>query len=280
MKVAASKTLLASICQRIPIMLHLIFGTLVIAGPTYCPLLYTTTLFLLHSILCISNVQCLWGTYCAWKGVEYCSQCDWYEVWKHKSKDVSFNILSSFIKPSFDRIEHVILIPSYKDELNTLRETLDILASHTRAKANYRICLAMEKRETGAERKALCLVDEYRGAFLEIISSLHPVGLEGEIPGKSSNVNWASRFMAKRCADHAHQIITVIDSDTALAQDYFDCVTTCYCLAPAEDRARMMFAVPIVFDRNAHNVPISVKVTGKRNITFFSIICMYFHQIN
>jgi hypothetical protein len=42
----------------------------------------------------------------------------------------------------------------------------------------------------------------------------------------------------------------------------------------------MMFAVPIVFDRNAHNVPISVKVTGKRNITFFSIICMYFHQIN
>jgi cellulose synthase/poly-beta-1,6-N-acetylglucosamine synthase-like glycosyltransferase len=163
-------------------------------------------------------------------------------------------------------IEHIILVPAYNEELITLQGTLNILASHARAKASYRICLAMEQRESGAEKKAKILIDKYQESFLEIISSLHPADLEGEMAGKSSNINWAARFMHNRFPSNYHrscQIITVMDSDSALAQDYFDCVTARYCMATTEDQARMMFVTLMVFDRNAHQVPILVKVIGR-----------------
>jgi hypothetical protein len=163
-------------------------------------------------------------------------------------------------------IEHIILIPAYKEHLNILRETLDTFASHARAKTNYRICLAMEERESEAQKKADILINEYQDLFLEITNSLHPADLEGETAGKSSNINWAARYMNNRYPSNYHrscQIVTVIDSDTALAQDYFDCVTARYCIATSEDRARMIFVTPTIFDRNAHKVPMFVRAIGR-----------------
>jgi cellulose synthase/poly-beta-1,6-N-acetylglucosamine synthase-like glycosyltransferase len=168
-------------------------------------------------------------------------------------------------------IEHIIIIPVYQENFTILRETLDILASHSYATTNYRVCLAMEDRETGAQKKADILINKYQNLFLEITNSLHPTDLKGEMAGKSSNVNWATRFMYNRFPSNDQcscQIITVIDSDTALAQDYFDCVTARYCIATTEDRVRMMFVTPMVFDRNAHKVPIFVKLTGRYCISF------------
>lgn len=36
-----------------------------------------------------------------------------------------------------DRIIHAILIPNYKEELDGLRETLDVLACHPQARYQY-----------------------------------------------------------------------------------------------------------------------------------------------
>lgn len=35
---------------------------------------------------------------------------------------------------------HAIIIPNYKEELDTLRETLDIFASHVQARSSYEVC--------------------------------------------------------------------------------------------------------------------------------------------
>ena len=47
-----------------------------------------------------------------------------------------------------DQVIHAIVIPSYKEETDTLRETLDVLSSHTHARGSYdvRICPPMIKR--------------------------------------------------------------------------------------------------------------------------------------
>lgn len=39
-----------------------------------------------------------------------------------------------------DRVVHAIIIPNYKEEMDTLRETLDVLASHPQARSNYDVC--------------------------------------------------------------------------------------------------------------------------------------------
>lgn len=39
-----------------------------------------------------------------------------------------------------DRVVHAIIIPNYKEEVDTLRETLDVLASHPQARDCYDVC--------------------------------------------------------------------------------------------------------------------------------------------
>ena len=43
-------------------------------------------------------------------------------------------------------IRHAILLPSYKEDVDNLRETLDVLASHAQARISYDVSLCLESR--------------------------------------------------------------------------------------------------------------------------------------
>jgi hypothetical protein len=232
---------LAQILQRVPAISHLVIILIACYGPRRFPLVYTTVYFCVHVVLFLFQVLSAWGQFCAWRGVE--TTC------------------STKVYQSHD-VDHIIIVPTYKEDIELLRETLDVLASHLQTRDRYRICLAMESREVGSEKKAVQLVMEYMEVFQSIEYSMHPV-ISGEAPGKSSNVNWAARHMAAKfdASEHARQVITVIDSDTCLAQSYFQLVAERFTSASPAIRSKMMFCVPIVFDRNAHMVPIFVRIT-------------------
>ena len=107
----------------------------------------------------------------------------------------------------------------------------------------------MEESEKGSEHKGVALVGCYAHLFLQIEYTIHPVGLSGEIRGKSSNVAWASKHMAKKSKNHGSEIITVMDADTCFAEDYFQSLNYFYCTAPPEKRRLLMFAPSTIFDR-------------------------------
>jgi hypothetical protein len=148
-----------------------------------------------------------------------------------------------------------------------LRETLDVLASHDIARSQYRVCLAMEESEAGAREKASIYELAYSSSFLEICYTLHPSGIAGEHRGKGSNVAWAVRQMSLKedvvaCnmmeeggvhfnlkGRRPKQIVTVMDADNCLAQDYFHSVNYYYAIAKPDDRRVMMFTPGCVFDR-------------------------------
>lgn len=62
-------------------------------------------------------------------------------------------------------ILHAFIIPSYKEDVELLSETLDQLASHPWAKARVMIFLAMEAHEEHSELKAEQLIQMYRDKF-------------------------------------------------------------------------------------------------------------------
>jgi hypothetical protein len=233
-------SLLSAFLQRLPALSHILILIIAVYGPRHFPLVFATILFGVHVVLGINNILSAWGQFCAWRGVEAtCSP----KVYKRHD------------------VEHIIVIPAYKEELEILRETLNVLGSHVQTRDQYLICLAMECREVGSEQKAVQLKMEYQEMFGLIEYSMHPV-IAGEAPGKSSNVNWAARYMAAKfdAKEHARQVITIIDSDTCLAQDYFQMVAERFMAVPLGVRSKMMFCVPIIFDRNAHEVPIFVRI--------------------
>jgi Glycosyl transferase family group 2 len=231
---------LPAILQRLPALSHLLILIIAVYGPRHFPFIFATVFFGIHAVLSINNLFSIWGQFCAWRGVE--ATC-FPKVYKRHD------------------IEHVIIIPAYKEDIEILRETLDILGSHIRTRDQYHICLAMECREVGSEPKAIQLKMEYQETFGSIDYTMHPV-IIGEAPGKSSNVNWAARYMAAKfdAKEHARQVITVIDSDSCLAQDYFQMVAERFMASPPAIRSEMMFCVPIIFDRNAHEVPVFVRI--------------------
>ncbi|KAI1779511.1 glycosyl transferase family group 2-domain-containing protein [Hypoxylon cercidicola] len=160
-----------------------------------------------------------------------------------------------------DHIIHAIVIPNYKEEVDSLRETLDVLASHSQARYCYDIYLAMEQREHNVELKAMNLIQEFVKKFRSIDFTLHPSDIPGESPGKGSNLAWAARKLSERypLSQRKDVIVTGIDADSHLSSNYFTLLTGMHTSYP-DTRSTTMYAAPIIFDRNAHAVPALVRV--------------------
>ncbi|KAI1845255.1 hypothetical protein JX265_005409 [Neoarthrinium moseri] len=162
---------------------------------------------------------------------------------------------------AIDNVVHAIIIPNYKEEVDTLRETLDVLASHPQARHSYDIYLGMEQREHNAELKAMNLIQEFVKKFRSIDFTLHPSDIPGEAPGKGSNCAWAARKLSERysMAQRKDVIITGIDADSHLSSNFFALLTSMH-LAHPETAPTTLYSAPIIFDRNAHSVPAIVRV--------------------
>ncbi|KAJ3023355.1 hypothetical protein HKX48_003466 [Thoreauomyces humboldtii] len=233
-------------------------------GPVYTPMLFGIYYILLHTAFFLNNARSAYGMYIAYTNAKLTSVTDWTAKYCHDTNTVDgFDTRHDL---PFEHVTHVVILPNYKEEMDTLCETLDVLASHSRAVTQYKICLAMEESEQGAPDKAAVLMKMYADSFFEITYTLHPVGRPGEIRGKSSNVAWAASQMALRSGGglagrHEHEIITVMDADTCFAEDFFSAVAYHYTTASPAQRRIMMFAPCTVFDRNSKNVPVFVRVT-------------------
>ncbi|KAL2132019.1 hypothetical protein VTI74DRAFT_4303 [Chaetomium olivicolor] len=160
-----------------------------------------------------------------------------------------------------DRVTHAIVIPNYKEENDTLRETLEVLASHPQARATYDVYLAMEQREHNVETKAARLTNEFSKKFRSIDFTVHPSDIPGELAGKGSNMAWAARKLSEKysLAQRKDVIVTGIDADSHLSSNYFALVTSMHMSYP-DTATTTLYSAPIIFDRNAHNVPAIVRV--------------------
>ncbi|KDN41059.1 hypothetical protein K437DRAFT_180340 [Tilletiaria anomala UBC 951] len=249
--------------QRLPFLSHFCILLLAFIGPVMAPRMLAFVLLVTQTLVSGSQVRSAWGLLQCWFGVRAHSNTDWVLYWHdQKAKLVRDGIAHSVIP--HDSIQHVILIPAYKEEMSTLKDTIGVLASHPLASTSYRICLGMEEREAGAVKKAETLVQFYRAqhVFLDICYSIHPGTIVGESAGKSSNINWAARWMAKRVpvSQHERCVVTVMDSDTCFAADYFLALAVKYSLLTIAKRRFTMFVPPILFDRNAPDVPVFTRL--------------------
>ncbi|KAJ0124302.1 hypothetical protein J7T55_005640 [Diaporthe amygdali] len=161
---------------------------------------------------------------------------------------------------------HVSIIPSYKESIETLQDTLRVLASHRMARNTYDIFLAMEERDPQAVGVAEALVSKYGASFLDIQYSVHPSDIPDESQGKSANVAWAAKAVEKKYLGRPifqDVLVTAMDSDTHLLETYYSLIQKRHLtLRQQSDLAPVtLYTVPIVFDRNAHLVPRLVRAT-------------------
>ncbi|KAL9940526.1 hypothetical protein V8E36_000014 [Tilletia maclaganii] len=257
----AYSRIMAFILQRAPIISHFFLIILGLVGPVYCPMITTLVLLSIHLTFIACQTRSFWGMVAAYRGVLKHARTDWPDYYQRERNKIFQRDGECMDVLDYRHVQHCIIVPAYKEDLSTLRETLDVLASHPLAQTSYRVCLGMEEREGGAVAKAEALIEHYqitRRAFVDFAFSLHPGNIVGESAGKASNVNWAARYMATRIpeAEHPYTIVDVLDADTLFAADFFLASSVKFALAPAARRAIMMFVPPTLFDRNCAEVPV------------------------
>jgi len=130
-----------------------------------------------------------------------------------------------------------VILPNYKEPLYKLKQTLDTLVTQS---ISHRVIvvMGMEERDEGGAQTAHRLRFEYAGRLLGFYWTSHHLQ-PGEMPGKSSNLNWASRCITLALRKHQIQlnrvILTVADADTFFHPNHFAMLTHKHVEEPNRD---------------------------------------------
>jgi hypothetical protein len=125
-----------------------------------------------------------------------------------------------------DRVYHAVLLPTYKEELPILQESLrSILHSQYRPDRFLIVVGGEAGDQENFLRYQTALQEEFGGQFAELLFTIHPKGLPGEIPGKGSNLKWMAGQLKKVIDRHqipyADVLVSAFDVDTIAHPQYF-----------------------------------------------------------
>lgn len=161
----------------------------------------------------------------------------------------------------WQKVRHVVLIPTYKEPPEILARTLTFLAESEFPAKQVDICLATEKREEGVLAKANILRNKFGPKFGNFWIAHHELK-EGEVAGKSSNLAYAAK-QTKDLIEHEGYdkdfiTVTSCDADVCLHPKYFVLLT--YQFLKNSDSHQKFWQAAILFYNNIWRVPMMVRV--------------------
>jgi hypothetical protein len=126
--------------------------------------------------------------------------------------------------PGFERLHHVVIVPTYKESDQILTETLACLARQSLPLERVSVVLAFEERDADAPDRAARLSARFARHFGHWLVTMHP-DVPGEVKGKSSNLAWAARrieeeLIGQSRLDDGSLLVTVCDADSRLDRQY------------------------------------------------------------
>ena len=177
--------------------------------------------------------------------------------------------------PDWEKIHHIVVIPTFKEPEGTLRKTLQALSAQTYPLKKIHIIMSFEKREgEPGRRKARDLTREFAKKFGSFHATFHP-DVTGEIKGKSSNSAWAAgavvepELIKKRIVDVNYATITSHDADARLHPNYFAALA--YSFLDNPRRYQRFWQPAVMFYNNIWRVPAPIRALA----TVWSVVHLY-----
>jgi hypothetical protein len=182
--------------------------------------------------------------------------------------------LASSGKP-WNEMYHLVILPFYKEPASIIRGALASLAHGHYPADRFIIVLSTEER--GGEESQVTLramEQEFGSTFFKFLTTTHPAGIPGEIPGKGSNESWAGRHVLKEVIaplniSHERILVSVFDIDTVVPKDFFACLT--WNFFHAEHPLRSSYQPIPIFTNNIWEAPAFARVFAF-STTFWQMI--------
>ncbi|MCR4278911.1 MAG: glycosyltransferase family 2 protein [bacterium] len=163
----------------------------------------------------------------------------------------------------YDRIHHLIFLPTYKENVDVIRGTLDSLLASAYPESRMMIVLAGEERDAKLFRENVrILKKEYGSRFMKLFVTEHPMNLPDEIPGKGSNLHFSGREIVREIDRlgllYDNIVVSSFDVDTIVHPQYFSRLTQLYLTTPEPTRSSYQ---PIaLYNNNLWDSPAAVRV--------------------
>jgi hypothetical protein len=154
---------------------------------------------------------------------------------------------------NWHKIYHFVILPTYGETFDTLDASINSFLESDFPKERIVVVVATEEREgEGAKIKAKQLYEKYHHKFFDLLVTVHPDGIAGELKAKGANATWAAHEIEKYTKKHQlapeFVIISAFDSDTRAHPKYFSSLTYKYIINP--DREHRSFQPIPLFSNN------------------------------
>ncbi len=195
--------------------------------------------------------------------------------WQEKLEKIKFPINTLPTINSLDELYHLIILPTYKEPYEIVKESLDSLVNSGYNPQKLIVVLATEERakEQGAEIRQLALKD-FNDKFFRFFVTIHPADIPGEIAGKGSNEAWAGKQVVKEIIDplkipYENVIVSVFDIDTLTKPGFFQCLA--YHYLTAQDPLHSSYQPLPIYTNNIWEAPAVARILSFSS-TFWQMI--------
>lgn len=190
--------------------------------------------------------------------------------WREYKRAIKHDWLSDLQKQeNWQRLHHLVFLPTYKEGLEIIRETLRSIIANNYPKDKMIIVLAGEERDHEQfQKNAAVIVQEFGKTFKKLIITEHPKNLPDEIIGKGSNLNYTAHqvkeILEKEFSEIPAEdiIVSSFDVDTTVHPSYFACLSYLYLTTPNPTHAS--YQPVVLFSNNiwTSRAPVRIAAFG------------------
>lgn len=166
--------------------------------------------------------------------------------------------------PDWQKVRHVIIIPTYKEPIHILERTLTSIAEQEFPPTQIIPVLAMEEKEPEEDRnsKFQILDSKFGKAFGKLFMTVHKLET-GEVAGKASNERFAAMWIKENYIDPNkldidYFTITSCDADHKFHPKHFANLT--YKFLDNPNRYKMFWQPSVMFYNNIWEIPAITRV--------------------
>ena len=195
-----------------------------------------------------------------WKRLRHNMKVDWNEM----------------LEPlKHDHLHHMIILPSFKEERSIVETAVVSLLESKYDTKKIMVVLAMEERAGEVPRiMAEQLKEEYGDKFGDLIITIHPKDIPGELAGKGSNITYAAErakieILDKKEIKYEDVLVSAFDVDTIVGDQYLSCLT--WHFLTTEDRYNASYQPVPLYNNNIWEAPSFSRVAAMSS-TFWQMI--------